>query len=115
MENSDASTHESSHTQRIIQKSSLLSFPVTELACIWTYCCSRIILASIKNLGKHPCPRCHVQMEDVPKMGEHEDCLTRAKTARADNQSRQNAVTEARALIYKDNLAVTNPKVEELL
>jgi hypothetical protein len=54
-------------------------------------------------------------MEDVPKMGEPGDRLVRVETARLDDQSKRNAVDAARALIYKDNLAVTNNKVEDLL
>lgn len=104
----------SSRTRQIIQKSKGLSL---ELLCgnAQSSLSCRIILASIKNLGKYPCPRCKVQMEHVPKMGEPEDRLARVETARLDNQTKRSAVESARALIYKDNLAVTNNKVEDLL
>ncbi|RXW19475.1 hypothetical protein EST38_g6369 [Candolleomyces aberdarensis] len=48
-------------------------------------------------------------------MGEPEDRLVRIETARLDDQSKQNAVKSARHLIYKNNLAVTNNRVEDLL
>lgn len=54
-------------------------------------------------------------MENVPQMGEPEDCQVRAETSRDDNQAKRDAVESARALIYKNNLAVTNDRVEELL
>ena len=48
-------------------------------------------------------------------MGEPEDRAVRVETARLDDQSKRNAVESARALIYKNNLAVTNNRVEDLL
>jgi hypothetical protein len=75
----------------------------------------RIILASIKNLGKYPCPCCKVQMEHVTRMGEPEDRLVRVETSRFDDRSRREAVESARDLIFKKNLAVTNNAVENLL
>ncbi|KAJ3526401.1 hypothetical protein NMY22_g10179 [Coprinellus aureogranulatus] len=68
----------------------------------------KILLASIKNLGSYPCPRCNVTMKDVPAMGKRRDCTNRTRTARTDDEERQARVSKARSLIYDDHHPVTS-------
>lgn len=102
-----------SHIQQTTQRSDF--FSPGNIMKLLKPAIDRIILASIKNLGKYPCPRCKVQMEHVSRMGEPEDRLVRVETSRFDDRSRREAVESARDLIFKKNLAVTNNTVENLL
>ena len=72
----------------------------------------KILLASIKNLGAFPCPRCRVLMKDVPAMGKKRDRANRIRTARNDDEARRNHISKARSLIYDDHHPVTSTLVE---
>ena len=103
-----------SRTQQTTQRSDVFSTPGRAVNVLKPFI-DRIILASIKNLGKYPCPHCKVQMGHISRMGEPEDWLVRVKAARLDDMNRREAVESARGLIFKDNLAITNNVVEDLL
>lgn len=77
--------------------------------------CNRIILASIRNLGGCPCPRCLIPLSDAHKFGMKRDQNRRVTLAREDNQSRRAKVSGARKVIYDRNYAVTSAPVEALL
>lgn len=72
----------------------------------------KILLASIKNLGLFPCPRCNVQMQDVPAMGKKRDRANRKRTARNDDEARRNRILKARSLIYDGHHPVTSTLVD---
>ena len=72
----------------------------------------KVLLASIKNLGSFPCPRCNVAMQNVPSMGKKRDRANRVRTARTDDQARRDRVSKARSLIYDDHHPVTSTFVE---
>ena len=40
---------------------------------------SRVLAASIRNLGNCPCPRCHIKLSDIHKLGMKNDRAQRAK------------------------------------
>ena len=75
----------------------------------------RIILASIRNLGACPCPRCLIPLSDAHKFGMALDQKKRCSLARTDDQKRQLKVSNARKLIYCNNYAVNSAPVEQLL
>ena len=75
----------------------------------------RILIASIRNLGTCPCPRCTTPMTHVPEMGTPNDMKRRQLLVRTDDDSRRNKVLRARELIYERNYAVNTPQVEKLL
>ena len=76
---------------------------------------ARILLASIRNLGQCPCPRCLVQLSSVDKLGMRSDMRQRTVNARQDDIRRQSRVISARRLIYEKNHQVTSSAVEGLL
>ena len=76
---------------------------------------NRILLASIRNLGRCPCPRCLVQLSEVHNIGMARDMQHRVTLARVDDTNRRNAVSAARKLIYDENHQVNSTAVERLL
>ncbi|TEB27708.1 hypothetical protein FA13DRAFT_1634250 [Coprinellus micaceus] len=83
--------------------------------CILTYSADypeKVLLASIKNLGSFPCPRCNVTMQNVPSMGKKRDRANRIRTARTDDQACRERVSKARSLIYNNHHPVTSTFVE---
>jgi hypothetical protein len=77
------------------------------------YC--RILIASIRNLGRCPCPRCLIPLDRVIDMGKRRDMTQRGTLARIDDMSRRNRIDSAREIIYEKNYAVDSNPVENLL
>ena len=75
----------------------------------------RILIASIRNLGKCPCPRCLIPLAQVQCLGMARDMSRRVTLARKDNLERQGKVFAARRLIYEKNFLVNSSAVEALL
>ena len=76
---------------------------------------TRILLASIRNLGQCPCPRCLVTMSSVHKLGMRSDMRQRTSNTRKDNACRQSKVISARRLIHEKNYSVNSAAIEGLL
>ncbi|KAG2003606.1 hypothetical protein CC2G_004198 [Coprinopsis cinerea AmutBmut pab1-1] len=75
----------------------------------------KIVVASIRNLGLCPCPRCLIPLREVHLMGQVNDMKNREKYKRVDDQERQRKVAEAHKRIYVDGVPVTGRRVERLL
>ncbi|KAF6750862.1 hypothetical protein DFP72DRAFT_817228, partial [Ephemerocybe angulata] len=75
----------------------------------------KILIASIKNLGKYPCPRCRVLKVDIPAMGQKQDLKNRSKWARVDDNIRKEHVKKAREFLYDQQLSILSSKVETRL
>src|SRR5262245_26895967 len=56
----------------------------------------RILLATIRNLGRCPCPRCLIPMSRVHNMGKVLDMKQRKTLARIDDEARRDKVSKAR-------------------
>lgn len=76
---------------------------------------NRVLIASIRNLGRCPCPRCLIPLSQVNNVGTQSDMLQRRSLIRTDTQQRQEKVAAARKLIYQKNYAVDNTQVQALL
>lgn len=76
---------------------------------------NRILIASIRNLGKCPCPRCLIPLSHVHNLGMARDRAQRVTMARVDDSQRRNLVSAARKFIYEKNLQVNSSAVENLL
>jgi hypothetical protein len=76
---------------------------------------SRILIASIRNLGRCPCPRCLIPLDRMAKMGRRRDMTQRQTLARTDDVKRRNRVETARELIYRKNYGISSKAVERLL
>jgi hypothetical protein len=79
------------------------------------YTCYRIIIASIRNLGRCPCPRCLVPLDRAANMGMQRDMTQRKILARVDDVNRRNRVKVAREHIYEKNSGINSKGVENLL
>lgn len=82
----------------------------------------RALLASIRNLGDCPCPRCLTPLTLAHEFGTPQDKLRRVNEPRIDDKHRQKKVSGARKLIYgklgvkkNANYAVNSAAVERLL
>ena len=74
-----------------------------------------MLLASICDKGRCPCPRCLIPLNQVERLGTVDDIKKRKTLARVDNMAKQDKVLKARNLIYEGNAAVDNNEVEKLL
>ena len=75
----------------------------------------RILLASIRNLGTCPCPRCLIPLSRTHNFGMARDTTQRITMARVDDKSRQGKVHDARRLIFEKQYLVNGAAVENLL
>jgi hypothetical protein len=82
-------------------------------SCLTVNC--RILLASIRNLGLCPCPRCLVPLSRVHNMGMIMDMRQRKTLARVDDAQRRSNVANARRFIYDGQHLVDGVAVENLL
>jgi hypothetical protein len=73
------------------------------------------MLATIRHLGRCPCPRCLIQLSHVHNMGTARDMKQRETHVRVDDENRRRKVDTAREIIYKKNYAVDSGPVEALL
>ena len=75
----------------------------------------RVLIASIRNLGSCPCPRCLIPLDCVPNMGRKRDMAQRISLARVDDLNRRGRIRAARRIIYVDNYKTDTKAVEDLL
>ena len=72
----------------------------------------RILLATIRDNGLFPCPRCLVSKSVLHNLGCPDDIMVRIKQTRT---FLGNLVKKARKHIYKDANAINGKKVDDLL
>ncbi|KAJ7138764.1 hypothetical protein C8R43DRAFT_1131929 [Mycena crocata] len=72
----------------------------------------KVLLATIRDKGYCPCPRCLVHKSNLSKMGLLHDLRARITCARIYFR---NKVSTARDLIYKVGLAISNGRIDMLL
>jgi hypothetical protein len=77
--------------------------------------CPRVLIATIRDLGTYPCPRCLIPMKDVPLMGTVNDQRRRFNAARQDDHVRRFKVNLARQFIYRDGRPVNGKAVNDVL
>lgn len=78
-------------------------------------CTHRVVMASIRNMGNCPCPRCKIRLSDAMMVGTASDRQVRQENKRFDDTKRQEAVDAARKAIFQQNLAVDSAFVERQL
>ncbi|KAF8227180.1 hypothetical protein L208DRAFT_1298201 [Tricholoma matsutake] len=74
-----------------------------------------ILIASIHNLGRCPCPCCLIPLDCVSNMGMHQDMTQRRTLARIDDVKWCNRVETAHEKIYEQGYVVDSMAVEDLL
>jgi hypothetical protein len=75
---------------------------------------NRVLIATVRNLGGCPCPRCLIPKERIQNMGMPRDRQQRETLVRNDER-RLLQVSTARSLIYEQNLGVGSAAVERIL
>ncbi|PBK60412.1 hypothetical protein ARMSODRAFT_898121 [Armillaria solidipes] len=75
----------------------------------------KVLIATIRDMGGCPCPRCKIRKEVIRGVGTDADLKFRKENARQDNDEWRQKVDDARKLIYEDGYAVNSAKVEEIL
>ncbi|KAF8833027.1 hypothetical protein BDN67DRAFT_917744, partial [Paxillus ammoniavirescens] len=63
----------------------------------------KVLIATIRNLGRCPCPRCLISKAEVQHCATGQDMLRHELLARSDTQDRRDKISEARRLIYEQN------------
>ena len=76
---------------------------------------SRVLLATIHNLGKCPCPCCEMPRESIPELGTRNDAARRRNLRRQDGHALSHKVKIARKAIYESGKGVKSAAVENLL
>jgi hypothetical protein len=74
----------------------------------------RVLLSSIRLLGKSPCPRCLIKKVEISEVGTPQD-LERRQDLRFDDKDRKRRIEKARRLMFAKGVPVTSKKIEELL
>lgn len=81
----------------------------------YSYITIRVLLASLRDKGCCPCPRCLMPLNKVHNLGTATDMKQRQTLARVDNEDRRNKVQTARSIIYERGYAVKNDASEAIL
>ncbi|KAF7975060.1 hypothetical protein HWV62_10563 [Athelia sp. TMB] len=75
----------------------------------------KVLIASIRDKGQCPCPRCTMSISEVAHLGAPADIALRARLARVDDEEFRRTIRAARELILEGNHAVDSKAVEALL
>lgn len=75
----------------------------------------RILLATIRNFGLCPCPRCLIPKDKIPDVGKVYDDRRRNTTSRIDSAARNFDIDTARKFIYENGEGVKSAAVERVL
>ena len=76
----------------------------------------RVLVATIRDMGRCPCPRCTVKKEDLHTLGTTSDTNSRVTKLRRDNDTFRAIVEQARDNIYQSGFALhSEPGIEQFL
>ncbi|KAJ7174906.1 hypothetical protein C8R46DRAFT_1161271 [Mycena filopes] len=75
----------------------------------------KVLLATIRNLGHCPCPRCLVTKDKLDQLGTVRDAKTRVQERRVDDEGYRFYIRKARDWIYRLGKVIRAQKVEGLL
>ncbi|KAI0248508.1 hypothetical protein BJV78DRAFT_1276556 [Lactifluus subvellereus] len=77
-------------------------------------CGLKVLLSSIRLLGRSPCPRCLIKKDEISEVGTPRD-LERRANVRIDNKRHQKKIESARKLIFRKGKPIAAKAVEDLL
>jgi len=75
----------------------------------------RTLIATIKDFGTHPCPRCLVSIDQIYTLGQEDDRKRREESRRQDDVERRKKVDSARKSLYDEGYAIAGDHVDGLL
>lgn len=76
---------------------------------------NRMLIATLRDKGRCPCPRCKMKFASISGMGTPDDITQRVSGARQDVAANDELVDQARKIIYDEGYVVTSDRVEVLL
>ncbi|KAG6906039.1 hypothetical protein DXG01_016189 [Tephrocybe rancida] len=76
---------------------------------------SRALMATVRQLGGCPCPRCKIPKKMLHMVGNSTDRVARIESERWDDDDRRKRIAKSRSMIYGTNLAVDSTAVEREL
>ena len=68
----------------------------------------RVLIATTRDMGDCPCPRCTIKKADLHKLGSTADSRTRVDDARKADSTFRQTVAAARDMIYRKGYVVTS-------
>jgi hypothetical protein len=74
-----------------------------------------MLIATLRDKGKHPCPHCLIMFEDIPNLGTPADKNLREHLELKDDKTWRQSVAEARRLMYDGGYAINGDKVDSIL
>jgi hypothetical protein len=74
----------------------------------------RVLLATIKSLGRCPCPRCHIKNDQIGDLGMVNDMKRRTNVCE-DNSERREKVEKACQGIFKKGYSVVSNTFRNLM
>ncbi|KAJ3755244.1 hypothetical protein EV360DRAFT_86085 [Lentinula raphanica] len=75
----------------------------------------KVLLASIKNLGTHFCPRCTTEKKNASEMGTREDMARRQSCRRVDTRNHRKMIERARKRFFKHGKGINSSSVDNEL
>ncbi|KZT20578.1 hypothetical protein NEOLEDRAFT_1158607 [Neolentinus lepideus HHB14362 ss-1] len=75
----------------------------------------KVLLATLRDKGNCPCPRCLVLKNEIPALGQHLDMQRRNQRARKANGEWRRKVEMARGFIYEQGYRVNSKAIERVL
>ncbi|KAJ2987670.1 hypothetical protein NUW54_g9360 [Trametes sanguinea] len=75
----------------------------------------KVLLATIRDMGNCPCPRCLVTKDAISAVGTARDMDARVRKVRVDDVNRRFKVARARSFVYDQHRGIGSKAVEELL
>lgn len=73
------------------------------------------MIATIRDFGLCPCPRCLIPKDEIFKIGREDDRCTREELRRVDTTERQARVEQARKNLYESGYALGGDHVDGFL
>ncbi|KAF7293417.1 hypothetical protein MIND_01118900 [Mycena indigotica] len=74
----------------------------------------KVLLATIRSLGGHPCPRCFVAKAQIAETGTVND-MKRRQVLRVDDHARRQTIEDARRAIFRSGLPVIKGSIDKML
>jgi len=75
----------------------------------------RVLIATIRDKGGCPCPRCLIPKQYLPGLGTTSDMKLRTEQLRSDTTERREKIIQARNFIYDKGYVVNSKNVDNLL
>ena len=75
----------------------------------------RVLIATIRDKGGCPCPRCLIPKQYLPGLGATSDTKLRTEQLRSDTTQRRGKIIQARDFIYNKGYVVNSKNVDNLL